>query len=165
MKPGLGRRVWLAYNCLPRDSHGNLPSYASIERDYSLPATIVSKLINGTRAGASTETLFALANALRVKPEWLTWEVGDAPVPDRPLPPQPTEKRARVSDSGEMTRLSVNTEAARRVLAAVDRALLESPPDAAEHQILARAMILLDEKPQVEKIVTSHTGEGRRRVS
>ncbi|WP_437948698.1 hypothetical protein WME98_50115 [Sorangium sp. So ce296] len=82
-------RCWWAYNCLPPDPNGRLPSRRSLEIKHELPLAVLSKLIRGSITSVDPETLPKLAAALRTSPDWLLRGEGPAPTPTRPVPKRP----------------------------------------------------------------------------
>jgi hypothetical protein len=85
----LAQRIWYALHCLPRDKHGDVPSYRSLEAKYGLEhATISKALLLGRTPGR--DKFRALARALNVTEEWLDHREGRDPIPtgDIPKPPK-----------------------------------------------------------------------------
>lgn len=86
------RRVWFAYNCLPREN-GSLPLQRYLERDHGLPRGLFNKIFTGERQEPRTTTLRRLGEALRVHDRWLSHGDGDGPTvpPGCVIPPLPGE--------------------------------------------------------------------------
>lgn len=89
--PGPGKslasRTWFALHCLPRDEKGRPPSYRSLELNYDLPRSVLSRLFSDDRKTVDASTLGKLAKAFRVSPEWLLDGEGSDPVPTGPVMP------------------------------------------------------------------------------
>jgi hypothetical protein len=84
-------RVWHAYQCLPRDSDGELPSYRDLEAKYGLPNGMLGKTIKQKKHSHEWETMERIARALETSAKWIKEEVGDAPIPPPGvvIPPRP----------------------------------------------------------------------------
>lgn len=85
----LADRVWFAYQCLPRDPRGNLPSWRELEVAHKLPNATFHRIVNGGRTEISWRTGEKIAAALRTSEQWLKHGGDNGPVPTGPVPPRP----------------------------------------------------------------------------
>lgn len=92
-------RAWLAYQCLPRDKAGNLPSVRTLEDAYDLSRSMLSRLFSGERTKLQPATWPKVALALRAPTIWLMQGEGKGPTIVGALPPlRPGTKRMKHGD-------------------------------------------------------------------
>lgn len=110
----MGERIWFAWKCLPRDSHGDSPDWRELERHVELPNGTLYKLCWGVTTKPQYETIEKAARALGTTPEWLQMERGEGPIARWPVVvrPDPPEGAARRSKhrkrSGTMPAVKVS---------------------------------------------------------
>jgi len=97
-RESLFERVWWAYQCLPRDSNGTLPSMRSVEADNKLPNATLRRWIYEQKRQPTWAMARRVANALNTTADWLMEAKGKAPITSwpvepRPLKPQPKGRR------------------------------------------------------------------------
>lgn len=110
-------RALLAYQCLPRERLGRMPSLRSLEIRYALPRSSLSRIFSGDHQGVAVDTVGRLAAALGVTIEWLAAGEGEGPAPSAdgaPYGPLVTRRGgrmvgppARLSTLGERVQYAV----------------------------------------------------------
>jgi len=75
-------RAKAAYEALPPDPKtGKRPSYASLEKQFGVPPTTLSRMLAGSRANFELDTLATVAAALGVTTDYLISDAAE-PIPD-----------------------------------------------------------------------------------
>jgi transcriptional regulator with XRE-family HTH domain len=100
----LSDRVWWAYQCMPRNQDGDLPTIREIERANGLANAAIQKWIHPKHElRPSAMMLDRIASALRTTSAFLLHGEGDPPMtswPTLPKPAKPNNRGHRRRDSG-----------------------------------------------------------------